>query len=302
MDIITNRGNKNTVLEKEYNKKFDNILKSYNTRDDLINLIINSSDIDIDEVKKANEHINSLTWNSIKLEIFLEPYSTPRPRMNMNTNTVYVKGAREHKVVMKHMISEFNIIYTSTKILIRTFERTPTTGIKPYEILLAEMGKIRPHTNKDWDNVGKTYSDMIQGIILLNDNLIIDAHIEKYYSILPRVEIIIQYQSDFDSELNERRMKNSKLFKDLPSNMKIITNPNEGLVDKEVRLGMDTKKEIYEYLEKKYQNSFIGNKMVVEGVKYEDVYSDLTSRFSSYDINSNFDIYPMDNMIIFSLR
>ncbi len=112
------------------------------------------------------------------MDIFLDPYSTPRAKLNSKTGTFYVKGASEHKKIMKNMIDQFNIICTTTEIMVITYQKTPK-NIKNHELLLAEKGKIRPH-DKDWDNLGKTYSDMIQGIVLLNDNLISDGRVQKF--------------------------------------------------------------------------------------------------------------------------
>lgn len=219
MIIITNKDNNKTKMEKEYNELYCDLPSEQN---ELIKFIKNKVKIDYEKYNKLNNHISSLKWNELKLEIYLEPYATPRARLNSRTNTFYVKGAAEHKKIMENMISKFNIICTTTEILIKTYQKTPKS-IKPHELLLAEEGKIRPH-DKDWDNLGKTYSDMIQGVLLLNDNLIVDGRTQKFYSIKPRVEVYIRYLSDFDSEFNMQKIMKSKLFVNLPDNIKISSN------------------------------------------------------------------------------
>ena len=75
------------------------------------------------------------------------------------------------------------------------------------EKILAEMGYIRPISKPDWDNVGKTYSDMIQGTLLFDDSLIIEGISRKFYSIKPRIEIKIEYMKKYDSLYNTNKMR-----------------------------------------------------------------------------------------------
>jgi len=64
-----------------------------------------------------------------------------------------------------------------------------------------------------WDNLGKTYSDMVQGILLLNDNIITSGTVEKFFSVKPRVRINIKYQLGFDSKFNKRKILHSTSYK-----------------------------------------------------------------------------------------
>ena len=63
-----------------------------------------------------------------------------------------------------------------------------------------------------WDNLGKTYSDMIQGILLLNDNIVNPGKVEKYFSLKPRVDIFIKYQDGFDSNFNRKKITSSTQY------------------------------------------------------------------------------------------
>ena len=87
--------------------------------------------------------------------------------------------------------------------------------MKPFEKLLSEEGFVRPETDKDWDNYGKAYSDMIQGILIMNDCTITMGRVDKYYSIKPRVVIIINYMADYDSDYNRTHLMNSKFYKEI---------------------------------------------------------------------------------------
>ena len=86
--------------------------------------------------------------------------------------------------------------------------------MKRYEIYRAEMKSLNPVAYPDWDNLGKTYSDMIQDILILNDNIVSRGLVEKHYSIKPRVEIEIEYQEGFDSKFNKRRIQSSKAYQE----------------------------------------------------------------------------------------
>lgn len=63
-----------------------------------------------------------------------------------------------------------------------------------------------------WDNLGKTYSDMVQGILMLNDNIISEGIVKKFFSVKPRVRINIKYQLGFDSNFNKKKITKSTSY------------------------------------------------------------------------------------------
>ena len=64
------------------------------------------------------------------------------------------------------------------------------------DVFLSEIGLIRPAIDKpDWDNLGKKYCDMYNHNIWLDDSLVYDGSVHKYYSILPRIEIRLKYMN-----------------------------------------------------------------------------------------------------------
>ena len=54
-----------------------------------------------------------------------------------------------------------------------------------------EKGDIRPTKKPDWDNIGKVVSDSLNQIAYRDDAQIVDSQVRKFYSRLPRIEIII---------------------------------------------------------------------------------------------------------------
>ena len=201
-----------TLQERQWIDKYGDLP---NDQESLISIIQKSHRIDMDRYQKEKERILSMRWKELSFSLPIVPKSTPRARYSSLNNTFYVKGAAENKKMIKRIIQVSSIISTMTRFRVDCYFPTPTSVMKGYEILLAEEGLIRPMITKDWDNLGKTYSDMIQEYLLINDNIICDGSSNKYFSIRPHVDIFIQYQEDYDSDYNRKRVENSKSYKKL---------------------------------------------------------------------------------------
>ena len=72
------------------------------------------------------------------------------------------------------------------------FIKTPSS-FNSTDTYLAEMGLIRPLCKPDFDNIAKKYSDMYNGNVWIDDSLVVEGTVRKYYSILPRVEIRLKW-------------------------------------------------------------------------------------------------------------
>ena len=152
-----------------------------------------------------NELLN-MEWEEISFVIYLVPKATPRPRCNRFRNTFYVLGAKDNKDIFRKFISSYDIpmITTPCKFHCDSYLPIPKS-MKANEKVLAEMGYIRPISKPDWDNLGKTYSDMIQGMLLFDDALIVEGTSAKYYSTKPRVEDSLSYMESFDCDFNRKK-------------------------------------------------------------------------------------------------
>ena len=209
-------------LIKEYQEKYSKLPE---TKDLLIQYIKDNYKINYKKYDQHKNEINQLYDNEIKLTILLEPHPSPRPR-STSTGRFYVKGAGLHKAAMKELVQDCKIICTATEIDIKTYHRPPETF--PNDILLlTEEGLVRPISNGDWDNLAKTYCDMIQGVLIMNDNIITKGTLAKYYSIRPRIEITLKYQNWFDCRYNMHKVLNSKVFKDLTGEILLIINTTQ---------------------------------------------------------------------------
>lgn len=155
------------------------------------------------------DRINALEWRTMEFILYLVPTPTPRPRYD--GNHFYVKGAAQNKRLIKKLI-EKHIISTRVEIDIKAFLPTPTSQLTNAEIYMAEARMIYPVGAADVDNLMKTYMDMIQGHLLVNDCIVTRGLLEKFYSIKPRLEITIRYQTGYDCRYNEKRVTKSKAY------------------------------------------------------------------------------------------
>lgn len=62
------------------------------------------------------------------------------------------------------------------------------------------------------DNLGKGYSDMIQDVLISNDSLVFRGCVQKYYSVLPRVEVTVRFMKVYDCKYNKRTIEKRKSF------------------------------------------------------------------------------------------
>ncbi len=204
-----------TRLQKsiEYEQKYAHIPRNYNDR--LIYLYdtlhLNPA-INAEILQKRNDMINTLEYNSLKIVLYEDPEGSPRPRFRLvnrknfanqaltNPSFVHVysiTGASDQSF-MRRLVTENDffgiqhLIYTPSDIIIDIFKATPSS-FNRIDTILAEIGLIDPITKPDWDNAGKKYSDMFNSNIWIDDNLVKVGTVRKFYSILPRVEIYLEY-------------------------------------------------------------------------------------------------------------
>ena len=55
----------------------------------------------------------------------------------------------------------------------------------------ALKGLEAPTKKPDWDNLGKSVSDALNGVIFKDDSQIVSAHVRKIYSAVPGVDIYV---------------------------------------------------------------------------------------------------------------
>ena len=221
---------------KEYDEKYNEIPIGYNERLKWMCEKYNISDKKMNEIISIRqEMMNLLSYNTLFIVLYEEPEGSPRPRFRIvnrsnlantaiaNPNFVHVyspTGSQDNnymkRLIGDELINIDNIISTPSIVTFNAFFKTPSY-FNISEKFLAEIGTINPINKPDWDNIGKKYSDMFNSNIWLDDAMTISGTVNKFYSLLPRVEITLhslnilqskhQYNSiikrkDFNGEIN----------------------------------------------------------------------------------------------------
>lgn len=215
----------------EYYDKYNHIPKGYIERLEWLYETLNIDDKKSDEILRARENfINTTYYKTINLVFYEIPEYTPRPRariinragvINAATGNnsfiqVYSITGRQNREYMemytKQNLSELEqLLCTPCDIEYNTYFPTPSYYNKT-QIFLAEIGLDRPIIKPDFDNIEKSYADAFTGNIWIDDIIVVDASFHKYYSVLPRVEIILKYSNQLCNNHQYKSMINRKDF------------------------------------------------------------------------------------------
>lgn len=199
--------------QSEYINKFGDIPVDYKERLTWLYKKLKITDKQaFDILCKRDLMLNSLEYYDTQIVLFEVPEGSPRPRFriinrsnlsnmamsNPNFVHVYSLTGKEDNMFMKRLMTQedFNaldsMIFTPCIVDIYAFLKTPSCYNKE-DTILAEIGMHRPISKPDWDNLGKKYSDMFNANIWLDDTLVTDGSVHKFYSVLPRIEIKLRY-------------------------------------------------------------------------------------------------------------
>ena len=204
---------------QEYHEKFDHIPKDYMERLAYLYRLKPYKKEHLNSLLEKIDRLAEVEWDELTYIFYMNPKSTPRAKLNTKTFTFYVKDAKNYKQVFdefkeKHSNMEC-VISTPTIITTRVYFETPKS-MSIEEMMAAELELIHHVNNPDWDNVAKTYCDMVQKTLLSNDSIICKGSVEKFYSILPRIEINLKYMTKYDCKYNKRSIESRKSFKENP--------------------------------------------------------------------------------------
>jgi Holliday junction resolvase RusA-like endonuclease len=184
--------------------------------------------------KKRNME-ESLYYNRIKLVLYEDPEGALRPRFRIinkknymeaaihepNFVHVYSPNAAEdnrylHRLIDDELVSLRCFVQTPCNIKINAYSKTPSS-YNAVDTFIAELGLHRNDSTPDWDNIGKKYSDMFNANVWLDDALVISGIANKFYSILPRIEIFIDYLNYATSKYQYQKIVDKKYYnKDYP--------------------------------------------------------------------------------------
>ena len=195
-------------IEKQYQELYGDIPKTKLGRLDYILGQIRSKKSVQGKIFSEINRIRGIEWKTIDYVIYLVPKATPRPRTG-RAGHFYVSGASDYKKIFSKFYEEnqdLGIITTPCEFYCTSYLPIPK-DMKILDQILAEIGFIYPLKKPDFDNLAKTYSDMIQGTLLYDDCLIIKGVSKKYYSVKPRIEIRLRYMVDYDCEYNRKKIQ-----------------------------------------------------------------------------------------------
>ena len=203
---------------KQYKERYCDIPKNLNERILYLISTLNLKDKHLKNINKKIKSYNETKWLSIDLVIHFVPKATPRARTTKYAKHFYVSDAASNSNLMKKFVeenmSEYPLITTACRFYCKTYFPTPVSQMNKEDVILSELSIIRHMSRPDWDNLGKTYSDMIQKHLILEDSNIIDGRVQKFYSIRPKIEIHIEYMEKYDSKYNKKRIESRKEYKE----------------------------------------------------------------------------------------
>lgn len=196
---------------KEYNDKYGNIPNEFMDRFIYLIELLKVKKSDIPKIRKLIQKVLNIKYNELSFIFYFTPQATPRPRYSKFTKSFYVKNKMNYNEIFAKYIKSIDNgqfpIKTPTEFYCKVYLPIPSSMNK-FDTILAELGLVHHISKPDFDNLAKTYSDMIQKHLIQDDAIIYRGVIEKHYSIKPRVEISIRYMDEFDSKYNKRKMKN----------------------------------------------------------------------------------------------
>ena len=215
--------------QKEYQFKYSEIPKEYNERIswmiDKYHLSSNRMD---DIIYKKRNMETVLSYYDFKIVLYEDPEGAKRPRFRLINRKNYMTAAMSagqfvhvyspnaaedhmfmHRMLGSELIQLQGFIQTPCQVCLNVFFKTPSY-FNNADTILAEIGLHRHIQKPDWDNIGKKYTDMFNANLWLDDNLVIDGEVHKYYSILPRVEIYIRYLNYIPNQMQYNQIINRK--------------------------------------------------------------------------------------------
>lgn len=207
---------------KSRKKKLREYNERYPVRDGNIEKVLRSyiqSQKDPDKVielarQKAELILESRSYESIRITFYEDPFQTERPRTF--AGHIYSPNAAENHSYFEKAIRSIRktvqLINTPAEIEVFAYLEMPK-AVPPDEVILFECKILNPVDKPDYDNVGKCYTDMLTEVLTLDDDIFWRGEIRKYYSLLPRVEILIRYITQHESKYIYKKLKNRKTIK-----------------------------------------------------------------------------------------
>lgn len=202
----------------EYNRNYPN--RVYDSEKSLISFFESKGWNYEKAAKKALSKLEQINkereFNTIRIIMYEYPMKTDRPR-TFSGHTFSPNAAANHgyfEKAVRKVIKKIKLITTPAAITINAYMEMPKQ-VKPDEVILFEKGVLNPITTPDYDNIGKCYTDIQKNVMISDDDIFYKGIVQKFYSVVPRVEIIITFLKKHESEYNFKKLKSRKSIKEL---------------------------------------------------------------------------------------
>lgn len=136
----------------------------------------------------------------LKFEVPGSPIGQGRPKfstINGHAKAYDPEKSRNYKAYVKLLATQamkdtgFTMIEGPCSLDILTFFEVPKSKSKKFRQAALE-GRERPTKKPDIDNIVKALQDALNGLAYKDDSSIVYLSVAKYYSEVPRVEVILQ--------------------------------------------------------------------------------------------------------------
>lgn len=137
-----------------------------------------------------------MRMRQIKFTVPGEPFGWQRAGQNHHTGAVYTQERtrqRERLIALAYKSAAKGYIFpadTYVGLQITAYMKIPKRESKARRAKMLS-GEIRPTVKPDWDNLGKLVSDALNGVAYGDDKSVVEARVMKFYSELPRTEVIV---------------------------------------------------------------------------------------------------------------
>lgn len=222
--------------EKEYLEKYGSIPKDYDERLQWLCNQYRLTPKDYDNIIAYRDAmIDQLYYMDYKVTLYENPEGAKRPRFRFITKKNVATAARDgfvhvyspdaaaghkrmHELLTYDELYKLDYLVTTPAIVTyNAYFQTPKS-FNTWQTFLAEIGLIRHLSKPDWDNIGKKYSDMYNANVWLDDAMTVTGIVNKYYSVLPRIEIDLKF---LNAVYTKPQWKTITGRKDFPENVEI---------------------------------------------------------------------------------
>lgn len=173
--------------------------------------------------EKAAQIIDKREYASIYICMREYPTETARPRTFQGHT--YSPNAAANKQYFEKIINQVTkdllLICTPAEIRIDGYMEMPTT-VPPDEVILYEAQLLHVVSKPDGDNLIKAYLDMMTNVLTADDDIFYHMEIYKWYSLEPRVEIRIDYETAIESDYLYGKLKKRKSIKQAIEDGRVI--------------------------------------------------------------------------------